>query len=64
VRVYFMKDGHISGVDYLNETGDAERIAEAKELFELKAKPRGADGFEVWDHSRFIYRYPEGSTRP
>jgi hypothetical protein len=53
-----MKGGHIAAVEYLTETTDDGRIAEATELFEAKGKPRGAEGFEVWDGPRFVYRYP------
>jgi hypothetical protein len=59
MRCYFIKDGHIAGVELLNQTTDDARIAEARELFALKGLPRGAEGFEVWDRNRFIYRYPE-----
>ena len=59
VRCYFMKDGHIAAVEYLHRETDGSRIAEARELFELKGRPRGAEGFEVWDGPRFVYRYPE-----
>jgi hypothetical protein len=53
-----MKGGHIAAVEYLTETTDDGRIAEATELFEAKGNPRGAEGFEVWDGPRFVYRYP------
>jgi hypothetical protein len=54
-----MKDGHIAAVEYLTKITDDERISESKEIFEAKGKPRGAEGFEVWDGPRFLYRYPE-----
>jgi hypothetical protein len=59
MRCYFMKDGHIAGVEYLTQTNDEGRVSEARQIFNAKGKPRGADGFEVWDGPRFIYRYPE-----
>ena len=59
VRCYFTKGGRIAGVELLSKTTDEERIREARELFTLKGLPRGAEGFEVWDHARFVYRYPE-----
>ncbi|OAI45493.1 hypothetical protein AYO42_00205 [Rhizomicrobium sp. SCGC AG-212-E05] len=59
MRCYFMKDGHIASVEPLTQTTDEFLIVEAREFFELKGKPRGAEGFEVWDGPRFIYRYPE-----
>ena len=54
-----MRDGHIAAVEYLTAAGDEERIADARHLFETKGWPRGADGFEVWDGARFVYRFPE-----
>lgn len=54
-----MSDGHIAAVEFLTTTTDEDRIAEARELFNAKGKPRGADGFEVWDGPRFLYRFPE-----
>ena len=61
---YFMKHGHIDAVEYLNQTSDVGRIAEARELFQSKGRPRGAEGFEVWDGDRFLYRYPEEAETP
>ena len=54
-----MKDGHIAAVEYLTVAGDQDCIAEARKIFGTKGAPRGADGFEVWDGSRFVYRFPE-----
>ena len=59
MRVYFMKGGHIASVELLSQTTDEGRIAEARELFTQKGVPRGAEGFEVWDLNRFVYRYPD-----
>ena len=55
----FMKHGHIAAVEPLTQATDEGLIAQARELFDLKGKPRGAEGFEIWDGPRFIYRYPE-----
>jgi hypothetical protein len=54
-----MKDGHIAAVELLSQPTEERRIAEARELFTLKGLPRGAEGFEVWERDRFVYRYPE-----
>jgi hypothetical protein len=59
-----MKEGHIISVELLSQATDENRIAEARELFTVKGLPRGADGFEVWDRGRFIYRYPEEGLDP
>ena len=63
MRCYFMRDGHIGAVEYLTAADDQGRIAEARNLFETSGKKRGADGFEVWDGPRFIYRFPEAPIR-
>jgi hypothetical protein len=63
MRCYFMKRGHIAAVEFLTRDTDQERIVESRELFEKKGKPRGAEGFEVWDGPRFVYRFPEESRK-
>jgi hypothetical protein len=63
MRVYFMRDGHIGAVEFLKSAKDAARIDEARQLFETVGKPKGADGFEVWDGPRFIYRFPEKALK-
>ena len=63
MRCYFMRGSHIFGVHNLNATEDAGRIEEANVLFRAKGVPKGADGFEVWDGPRFVYRYPKGQGR-
>lgn len=59
MRVYFMQAGRIRAVEFLTSDTDEARIAEARKLFGSSDKARDADGFEVWDGGRFIYRYPE-----
>jgi hypothetical protein len=59
MRCYFMRGGHIAGVEFLTATTDEGRIAESLELFEAKGMTSGAEGFEVWDGPRFVYRFPE-----
>jgi hypothetical protein len=59
MRCYFMRDGHIQAVEILSSTDDQSRIEEARHLFETKGKPRYADGFEIWEGPRFVYRFPE-----
>ena len=54
MRCYFMKGGHIASVEPLTQNTDEGRIAEAREIFELKGKLVGAEGFEVWDGPRFV----------
>lgn len=57
-----MKDGHIDGVEYLKQTTDAGRVAEARMHFAAQSEARRLDGFEVWDGPRFVYRFSELPT--
>lgn len=59
-----MKDGHIGAVEILTATDDIGRIAEALTLYQNSGMKRGADGFEVWDGPRFVYRWPEEPLQP
>jgi hypothetical protein len=59
VRCYFIKGGHIAAVEFLDQKTDEARIARARELFAEKGRKLKADGFEVWDGARFVYRFPE-----
>jgi hypothetical protein len=54
-----MRDGHIQAVEFLSSINDQSRIEEARQLFETKGKQRYADGFEIWEGPRFVYRFPE-----
>ena len=62
MRCCFVEAGRIIAVELLSQSSDDDVIAEARELFAVKGVPRGAEGFEVWDQGRFIYRYPEHSA--
>jgi hypothetical protein len=64
MRCYFMKGGHIAAVELLEETDDAARIRRARELFGTKGKDIGAEGFEVWDGPRFVFRFPANLQTP
>ena len=61
MRCYFLKDGHIANVELLQMADDQDLIAQSEKLYEARSKPRGAEGFEVWDGGRFVYRWPSGS---
>lgn len=59
MRCYFLKEGRIAFVEPLERGPDETCICQCRELFEEKGKPRGADGFELWDEARLVYRRPE-----
>jgi len=52
-----MKNGRICAVEHLHQASDDKRIAESMELFQTKGLAIGAEGFEVWDQTRFVYRF-------
>jgi hypothetical protein len=62
MRCFFMKHGRICAVDFLEGSDDEGRIAEAMKLFKSKGLAMGAEGFEVWDHARFVYRFVADGT--
>jgi hypothetical protein len=51
---YFLRDGHIAGVEMLPlGLSDEDAITRAHTL---SSKRKGSfDGFEVWDHARFVW---------
>jgi len=58
MRCYFMRSGHIAGVEELPGLSDEEAIAKSRELF-YERKPKFAyDGFEVWKLDRMIIQHP------
>lgn len=63
MRCYFMRKGHIAGVEILPEgLSDAEAVERAKQVFaERQEQNVRYDGFEVWDRARHIYRWPPES---
>ena len=64
MRCFFMQSGKIANVAFLHEGSDDALIAEAAALFEAKREELKAEGFEVWDHARFVYRYPGNIEKP
>jgi hypothetical protein len=55
MRCFLVKDGKIISEEFLEQATDEECLFEARRLFDLRGK--GADGFEIWDGARFVYRY-------
>jgi hypothetical protein len=63
MRCYFLRDGHIAGVEVLPlGLSDEDAIAKADAV---AAKRKGSfEGFEVWDRARFVFRGALSNTRP
>jgi hypothetical protein len=57
MRCYFIRNGRIAAVEELPGLEDEEAVVQANSLY-LDRK-RLYDGFEVWDRTRFLIRYPE-----
>jgi hypothetical protein len=58
MRCYFTRDGQIQGVENLLAAEEAAAITESQRLFGTLGKARRAEGFEVWNSGRCIYRFP------
>jgi hypothetical protein len=58
MRCYFMRAGHIAGVEAIPGLPDDETIRRARELFEERRQSYAYDGFEVWDLARVVFQYP------
>jgi hypothetical protein len=56
MRCYFMRGGHIFGVEELPNLSDSKAVEKAMALFKLRGDE--VDGVELWDRSRFIMRHP------
>jgi hypothetical protein len=64
VRLYFMKGGHIAGVeaDALQDLSDQQAINKARELF--AARKDEFDGFKVWQGARMVIQEPPPDDKP
>jgi hypothetical protein len=58
MRCYFMRTGHVAGVRELPGLSEEEAVALSRELFNAYRTQFAYDGFEVWQLSRMINRYP------
>ena|ERR1041384_7688720 len=62
MRCYFMRNGHIAGVEVLEDiTDDTAAIKMGSEHFLDRVRDRADyfDGFEIWERDRLVFRYPE-----
>ena len=56
MRCYFINKGHIAAVEEMFGLTDEEAMSKCRELY-LERKSL-YEGFEVWDRTRFLIRYP------
>lgn len=61
MRCYFMRAGHIVGVEALPGLTDPEAIAKGHKLFATQ-KNVPLDGFEVWDMARVVVQWDARKT--
>jgi hypothetical protein len=64
MRCYFLKKGHITAVEVLKQDDDPGLIGQSRKLFAELGPPNGLDGFEIWDGSRFVFRFPPHPKTP
>jgi hypothetical protein len=61
MRCYFLRDGHLAGVEMLPlGLSDEDAIARAHILSSKRKGP--LDGLEVWDRGRAVFRRPDLSA--
>ena len=60
MRCYFMRGGRIEAIEELPGLSDEQAVAKSHALFaERKHK---FEGFELWNRTRVIIRYPEAAA--
>jgi hypothetical protein len=64
MRCFFLKGGHIIAVQLLNADTDDGLVDQAKAAFYANGGRSAADGYEVWDGKRFIFRFPSDLPTP
>jgi hypothetical protein len=57
MRCYFLREGHIAGIEMLTGLSKQDAIAKAHMLFSEHG--HRFDGFEVWDRGRVVIRHPD-----
>ena len=58
MRCFFMRDGHIAGVEELPGLSDAEAVERSRAMFAARRAANEYDGFEVWQLSRMVFQHP------
>jgi len=57
MRCFYMRNGHIQAVDFLDPDPDEALIDQARALFRKKTD-QPLDGFEIWDGARRVHVHP------
>ena len=58
MRCYFLRNGHITGVEVVSGLSDSEAVEKFHALFESKKEAAGYEGFEVWEQARIVHQHP------
>jgi hypothetical protein len=64
MRCYFMRDGHIAGVEELPDLSDEEAVVKGRQLFEARKAQFSYDGFEVWKLAQVLIQYTPVAPKP
>ena len=59
MRCFLMMKGHIAAVVLLTPDTDEKLIEQGHAHFVCLSLDEQFDGFEVWDHARRVYTWPE-----
>lgn len=57
MRCFFLRRGHIAGVELLPGLGDAEAVEKCRQMYEAKKDEANYEGFEVWDQARMVIQH-------
>jgi hypothetical protein len=58
MRCYFMRAGHIAGVEEMPGLSDEQAVEKARSLFLDQKDKLKYDGFEVWELARVVHQFP------
>jgi hypothetical protein len=64
MRCFFMRAGHIAGVEELPGLSDEEAVEKGHQLFEARKAEFSYDGFEVWKLAQVLIQYPPEPPKP
>jgi hypothetical protein len=64
MRCFLMKKGRTAGVELLEPDTDEKLIEQSHSHFANRSKREDLEGFEVWDHARRVYTWPEEPSEP